>query len=149
MTLEILQKQMFKAMKNKDKIRKDTLSSLVSAVKKTAIDKKCKDNIAESLIDEVILKEKKTVQEMIDTCPAGREDLLGKYTAEMEVVKQYAPQLMTDRGEIVAMIMAITSNANIELTKSNRGTVMKTITPYFKGKADMKIVSQVVGEILE
>lgn len=56
MKLETLQTAMIAAMKNKDKTRKDTLSSLIGAVKKTAIDKMCKDNITEALVDEVILK---------------------------------------------------------------------------------------------
>lgn len=149
MTLENLQLAKVNAMKNKDNVVKDALTAMIDACQKASITPKGRVEITEQLVDEVLIKYQKTVQEMIDTCPAGREDLLGKYTAEMEVVKQYAPQLMTDRGEIVAMIMAITSNANIELTKSNRGAVMKTITPYFKGKADMKIVSQVVGEVLQ
>ena len=59
MTLEILQKEMIIAMKNKDKERKDTISSLVQAVKKFGIDNMCKDNITEEQINTVILKEKK------------------------------------------------------------------------------------------
>ena len=64
MTLEVLQKEMIAAMKAKDKIRKDTVSSLIGAVKKMAIDEKCKDNITEELVNRVILKEKKTMQDM-------------------------------------------------------------------------------------
>ena len=56
MTLEVLQKEMIAAMKNKDKLRKDTISSLIGAVKKTALDKNCRDNITEALVDEVLLK---------------------------------------------------------------------------------------------
>ena len=149
MTLENLQLAKVNAMKNKDNVVKDALTAMIDACQKASITPKGRVEITEQLVDEVLIKYQKTVQEMIDTCPADREDLLDKYIAEMKVVKAYAPQLMTDRGEIVAMIMTITSNAKIELTKSNRGTVMKTITPYFKGRADMKIVSQVVGEILE
>ena len=44
MTLEILQKEMIAAMKSKDGFRKDTISSLIAAVKKVAIDKGCRDN---------------------------------------------------------------------------------------------------------
>ena len=68
MTLEMLSKEMITAMKNKDKLRKDTISALIGAVKKAGIDKGCRDNIPESLITEVILKEQKTINEMIDTC---------------------------------------------------------------------------------
>ena len=76
MTLEKLQTAMVAAMKEKNKTRKDAISSLISAVKKAAIDKMCKDNITESLVNDVILKEKKTIQEMIDTCPLDRKQLL-------------------------------------------------------------------------
>ena len=84
---------------------------------------------------------------MIDTCPANRTDLMDKYVAEMAVVKEFAPQLMTDKGEIERAINDIL-NGEVPLTKVNKGSIMKLITPYFKGKADMKIVSQVVAEML-
>lgn len=72
MTLEILQSEMISAMKAKDKLRKDTISSLVSAVKKAGIDNKCRDNISETLVDTTLIKEQKTMQEMIDTCPSRK-----------------------------------------------------------------------------
>lgn len=73
MNFVTLHKEMIIAMKNRDKLRKDTISSLVEAVKKAAIDKKCRENIPDSLVEEVLLKEQKNMQEMIDTCPVDRE----------------------------------------------------------------------------
>ena len=49
MTLEKLQKDMIAAMKARDKERKDSISSLVSAVKKVGIDNGCRDNIPEDI----------------------------------------------------------------------------------------------------
>ena len=60
-------KDMIAAMKAKDKPRKEAISSLVSAVKKAAIDAGCRDDIKEDMVDQVILKELKTVKEQIDT----------------------------------------------------------------------------------
>ena len=57
MELQTLQKDMIAAMKAKDKVRKDAISSLVSAVKKVAIDEGCRDDIKPELVDRVILKE--------------------------------------------------------------------------------------------
>ena len=79
MTIEEMQKEMIRAMKDGKKLRKDTISSMISAIKKAAIDTKCKDNITEEFISQVILKEKKTMQEMIDTCPQDREEILEEY----------------------------------------------------------------------
>ena len=140
MTLETLQKEMIAAMKAKKKVRKDTISSIVSAVKKAAIDNKCKDNITEELVNTVILKEQKTMQEMIDTCPANRTDLLTEYKEKMTIITEFAPKLLTDPDEIKTFI----EETGIELIKANRGQIMKAL----KGKADMKIANGVVGGML-
>ena len=140
MTLETLQKEMIAAMKAKNKVRKDTISSIVSAVKKAAIDNKCKDNITEELVNTAILKEQKTMQEMIDTCPTDRTDLLTEYKEKMTIITEFAPKLLTDPDEIKTFI----EETGIELIKANRGQIMKTL----KGKADMKIANGVVGGML-
>ena len=147
MTLEKMLDAKVAAMKNGDVTTKNVLTNMIDACQKATITNKGRIEITEQLIDETLIKYQKTIQEMIDTCPAERADLLEKYQAEMEVVKLYAPQLMTDKGEIERTINDIL-NGEVPLTKANRGSIMKAITPYFKGKADMKIVSQVVAEML-
>ena len=149
MTLDILQSEMIAAMKEKNKARKDTISSLIGAVKKAAIDKKCKDNITEALVDEVILKEKKTVQEMIDTCPANRTELLAEYAERLKVIDEFAPKLITDEEEIKKIILGILKHENIEAAKSNKGQIMKVVMPQLKGKVDMKVANKVLSEILK
>ena len=141
LTLEILQAEMITAMKNKDKIRKDTISSLVQAIKKFGIDNKCKDNITNEQLSSVILKEKKTMQEMIDTCPADRTDTLAEFNARMAIINEFAPSLMDNEDAIKTFIQ----NLGIEPIKSNRGEIMKAL----KGKADMKIANQVVSQMLQ
>ena len=141
MTLDILQKEMIVAMKDHNKIRKETISSLIGAVKKAAIDKKCKDNITEELVNEVLLKEKKTMQEMIDTCPATRPEVLAEYTAKKQIIDEFAPQVITDPAKIKIMVEAI----GIDLTKKNRGKIMKVLKDNL---VDMKIANQVVGGML-
>ena len=141
LTLEILQAEMITAMKNKDKLRKDTISSLVQAIKKFGIDNKCKDNITNEQLSSVILKEKKMMQEMIDTCPADRTDTLAEFNARMAIINEFAPTLMDNEDAIKTFIQ----NLGIEPIKSNRGEIMKAL----KGKADMKIANQVVSQMLQ
>ena len=147
MTLEKMIDAKVAAMKNGNITTKNALTAMIDAVQKAAITPKGRVEITEQLTDEVLIKYQKTIQEMIDTCPADREDLLGKYHAEMEVVKIYAPQLITDPAEIAVAIHTVAPRG-VPFVKSNKGVIMKAITPYFKGKADMKIVSQVVAEML-
>ena len=86
MELEALRKDMVAAMKAKDKVTKDAVSSLISAVKKVAIDEGCRDDISGELVDRVILKELKSVKEQIDTCPESRQDLKDEYQARYDVI---------------------------------------------------------------
>ena len=145
MTLEILNREMVIAMKAHDKIRKETISALISAVKKVAIDEKCKDNITEELVDRVVLKEKKTMQEMIDTCPSERVELLEEYKTRMAIINNFAPQMMSE-DEIRKTINHLIATVD-GVEYGNKGSIMKVVSPALKGKADMKLVNQIVTEI--
>jgi len=148
MTLEKLQSEMVQALKNGNKFRKQVISELVGSVKKAAIDKNCRDNITESLVDEVLLKCKKTAQEMIDTCPADRVATLAEYKNQLEIINEFAPVLIVNEDVIRDMIKDALEKNGVEPVKKNKGVVMKTVMPMFKGKADMSIVSKVVGGML-
>ena len=143
MTLEKLQKDMIAAMKARDKERKDSISSLVSAVKKVGIDNGCRDNIPEDIVDSVILNEIKSVKEQIDTCPADRTDLLEQYKARYDVFNEYAPKLLSE--DEVRDILT-TKFADVIATK-NKGQIMKAVMAELKGKADGKVINQVVAEL--
>ena len=145
MQMEQLQKDMIAAMKAKDKPRKEAISSLVSAVKKAAIDAGCRDDIKEDMVDQVILKELKTVKEQIDTCPAEREDLKAEYQFRYDVIQEYAPSLMSEE-EIRNFIME--KFADI-VAQKNKGMIMKNLMPELKGKADGKLINQVVAKLCE
>ena len=143
MQMEQLQKDMIAAMKAKDKPRKEAVSSLVSAVKKAAIDAGCRDDIKEDMVDQVILKELKTVKEQIDTCPAEREDLKAEYQFRYDVISEYAPKQMS-ADEVKAYIKE--KFADVLATKS-KGAIMKAVMADMKGKADGKVINQTVAEL--
>lgn len=146
MTLEVLNKEMITAWKAKDMLRKDTISGLIGNIKTAAINEKCRNNIPEALVDKVLLKEQKTMQEMIDTCPVDRVETLAEYKKKMEIVKEFAPQLITDEEEIKKKIYHILAVTDIQ--KDGKSAVMKAVMPKLKGKVDMKIANKVLSEIL-
>ena len=143
MTLEALRKDMVAAMKAKDKTTKDAVSSLVSAVKKAAIDEGCREDVPEALVDRVILKEMKTVKEQIDSCPAERTDLLAEYQQRYDIMSEYAPAMLSEE-EVLKILTE--KFADVIATK-NKGQIMKTVMPELKGKADGKLIGQVVAEL--
>ncbi len=143
MNIEILRKDMVAAMKAKDKVTKDAISSLIAAIKKVAIDEGVRDDIPEDLVDRVILKELKSVKEQIDTCPAEREELLSEYKAAYSVVERYAPKQMSET-EIRELIL--TKFADV-LAGKNKGLIMKSVMGELKGKADGKLISAIVADL--
>ena len=149
MTLDVLQKAKIEAIKNKNPMYKEAVSAMIDAVQKASITPKGRIEITEQLIDEVLIKYQKTIQEMIDTCPVDRVATLAEYKNQLEIISEFAPVLMVDETVIYQMILGAMVENQIEAVKKNKGMVMKTIMPMFKGKADMKIVNKVVGEILK
>ncbi len=145
MQMEQLQKDMIAAMKARDKVRKNAISSLVSAAKKAAIDEGCRDNIPEELVNRIIMKEIKTVKEQIDSCPDSRQDLKDEYQVRYDIFREYAPSMMSE-AEVEAYIQEKFTDV---LATKNKGMIMKSVMPELKGKADGKVINQVVAKLCQ
>lgn len=138
-----LQQALIAAMKARDNDRKQAISNLVSAVKKSAIDAGCRDNISDEMTDQAILKEIKSVKEQIDTCPAARTDLLEEYTTRYNIMSEFAPKQMS-ADEVKAYLEEHFSEV---LATKNKGMIMKAVMADLKGKADGKVINQMVAEL--
>ncbi len=145
MDFQTLQKDMMQAMKDHNKTRKDSISVLVSAAKKLAIDSGCRENIPDEMVDQAILKEVKSVREQIDSCPASREDLLNEYKERLAVIEEYAPKMLS--AEEVEKVIT-EKFADVVATK-NKGMIMKPVMGELKGKADGKIINEVVAKLCQ
>lgn len=143
MTIEKLRQDMVAAMKAKDKVTKDAVSSIIAAVKKVAIDEGVRDDIPESLVDKVILKELKSIKEQIDSCPDERVELKAEYTATYSIVEKYAPKVLSE-DEIREII---TTKFSDVLATKKKGLVMRAAMGELNGKADGKIINQIVSEL--
>lgn len=132
---------MVAAMKAKDKDTKDTLSSLLAALKNKAIDKRA--DLTEEEEIQVIMKELKQTKETLEMTPADRTDIIEECQKRLAVLEQYAPKLM-DEAEIKAVIEATLAEVGIEApTGKDKGKIMKVLMPKVKGKADGKLVNQI------
>ena len=147
MTLNQLQNEMIAAMKSGDKFRKGVISIVIARIKNTAIDQGCRDNIPEIMVDAELLKAKKITEEMIATCPESRADLLEDYKKQLAIICEFAPSLIADEAKIREMILDVVNN-EYELTKANKGKIMKIVMPVLRGKVDMGIANKVIGEML-
>lgn len=141
MKIEQLQSILIQAMKEKNKVKKTVIADMVACAKNMAIEKGCKDNITEEIVDAAILKSKKICQEQIDTCPTNRPDILETYKAYMTYIDELAPKMMSEE-EVREAVQDILTEAGPE----NKGAAMKLIMPALKGKADGKMINKIVSE---
>ena len=137
---------MMAAMKAKDKERKDALSALLTALKNKAIDKRA--DLTEEEETQVILKEIKQTKETIEMTPADRTDILTECNSRLAVLEEYAPKMM-DEAEIKAVVSEVLTSLGLDApTAKEKGKIMKELMPKVKGKADGKLVSEVVASFL-
>lgn len=140
--IDTVRAAMMQAMKDKDKVRKDALSLLLSALKNKAIDKRA--DLTEEEENAVIFREIKQAQETIDTTPADRVQTIEEAKLRMSVYSEFVPKLMGE-NEIREMIAAVLAELDLEKpTAKDKGRIMKTLMPRVKGKADGGLVNQVL-----
>lgn len=145
MTIEKLNEMIHSSLKIGATLQVEVLRSVLAAVKKASIDERCE--ITEELVDKMLLKEQKIMQEMIDTCPASRKDLLEEYEAKKDIIDFFAPTIVTNIAEVRYMVEQILVEAEIDLKSANKGQVMKIVMPKIKGKVDMKVANQCITEL--
>lgn len=140
--IDEVRKAMVTAMKAGDKERKESLSMLLSALKNKAIDKR--EDLTEAEENEVVLKEIKQTKETLELTPADRTDIIEECKKRLAVLEAYAPKMM-DEDEIEAVIQATLAELGIDApTGKDKGRIMKTLMPKVKGKADGKLVNQLL-----
>ena len=123
--------------------RKDALSLLLSALKKKQIDKHA--DLTEEEENEIVYKEIKEAQETIDTTPASRADIIEECKFTISVYSEFAPARM-DEAQIKAIIADVLKELGIEQPEAkDKGRIMKTLMPLVKGKADGKLVNDLIS----
>lgn len=141
-----VRKAMVEAMKAKDKETKDTLSMLLAALKNKAIDKRA--DLTEEEEVQVVLKEIKQTKESLEMTPADRTELIEEFKSRIAVLEQFAPKMM-DADEIKAIIAGVLADLGIDApTAKDKGKIMKELMPKVKGKADGKLVNEIVGSFM-
>ena len=144
--IEKVRTDMIQALKDGDKEKKTTLSLLVAALDKGAKEKKAP--LTEDEENQIVLKMVKQIQETIDACPEERQDIKDKAEKELQAISVYAPKMMS--AEDIATVFAeVLCELGIEdPTPKDKGAIMKVLMPRVKGKADGKLVNEMIQAYL-
>jgi uncharacterized protein len=156
------------AMRAGDEVRKTTLRQLLAGLRQARLDKRTaaaralgagselsaaqlstldQVDIDDSDAIAVLQKEAKAHRESIaDAAKASRDDLVAANEAELRLIEAYLPQQLS-RVEIKVLAQAAIAEAGVTDIKQ-LGAVMKVLTPRTKGRADGRLVNEVVRELL-
>lgn len=146
MKWEALQNLKVASMKSGDKARVKVLNDIIVLVQKEQTKGKTKLEATEEMINTCAMKAQKTLEEMVETCPKtdAYAELLADYQEQLAIVKEYAPQMITDVETIQFMIVEII-NGDFAMTPANKGLAMKKVMPALKTKnCDMKVAQAVL-----
>ncbi len=142
-----LTEDMKQAMKDKEagKLRLSVIRMVRAAIKNVEIDTKAE--LAEEDVIAIVAKEVKMRRDSMEEFKKGqRDDLVDQLEQEIEVLLPYLPQQLTEAEvrEIVTEAVAIAGATS----SKDMGKVMAVLMPKVKGRADGKLVNNIVRELL-
>jgi len=140
-----IQEDLKAAMKSGDTQRKDALRMLAAAIKQVEIDSRAEPS--EEQVYGILMSEAKKRRDSIDEArKAGRNDIADHEQMELGLIESYLPQQLT-RAELEAEAQKAIAESGAKSAKE-MGNVMKVLMPRVKGRADGKLVNEVVRSLL-
>ena len=141
MLKEQLMEDFKNAMKEKHELKKNTIMMVRSAI--LQVEKDTQKELSENEIVEIISKElKKRKESVADIEKSGREDLLANINEEIAIIKAYLPEELS-REEIEKIIVDTIAELGAN-TMKDMGKVMQAVKPKMAGRADNKLVNEIV-----
>jgi len=143
MLMDKIAADMKEAMRAKDAARLSTLRLLKSAVEYHKIEKK-QEQLTDADVTAVIKKQIKQRQDSIEGFEkGGRADLVEKEKAELVVLKSYLPEELS-QSQVEEVVKATIAELGAT-AKTDMGKVMKAVQAKLAGRADNRLVSQIVS----
>ena len=133
------------AMRERDEMRKTTIRGALAALKNAQVAKNASLEPDEEIA--VLSKETKQLKDaIVEFERGGRDDLVADASAQIEILQAYLPQALS-RDEVVELAGAAIAETGASSPKE-MGQGMRVLMPRVRGRADGRMVSQIVQELL-
>ena len=141
-----LQEDLKSSMKNKDTNKKSVITLIRASIKQYEVDNRVE--LGDEEITDLIAKQLKQTRDSRDEfAKAGREDLVEKADAEIEILKEYLPQQLSEE-ELNEIVISTISEVGATSMKDMKN-IMSSIMPKVKGRADGKLINELVRKNLQ
>lgn len=141
-----LQEDLKSSMKNKDNTRKSVVTLIRASIKQYEVDNRVELGDAE-ITDLMAKLLKQTRDSLGDFKKANRDDLVSQAEAEIEVLKEYLPQQLSEE-ELNEIVISTISEVGATSMKDMK-KIMSSIMPKVKGRADGKLINELVRKNLQ
>ena len=143
---EKLQEDLKSSMKNKDTVRKSVVTLIRASIKQYEVDNRVELG-GDEIIDIISKQLKQRNDALEEFAKANREDLVKETESEIEVLKEYLPQQLSEE-ELNEIVKSTISEVGATSMK-DMGKIMAAIKPKTKGRADGKLINKLVKANLQ
>ena len=148
MTIEMLEQERNLARKNGNSERLLVLNDIIAKARAKETAGKKKIELTEQLVNDSLVEYRKMLKDGIKQMPEGHA-VRAMYEEQLNILSEFCPAVLEDEIQIKNLITKVLYEQNIEVSRKNRGRMMKTLMPALRAEyTDMDIAMPIIESMI-
>lgn len=148
MTIEMLEQERNLARKNGNSERLLVLNDIIAKARAKETAGKKKIELTEQLVNDSLVEYRKMLKDGIKQMPEGHA-VRAMYEEQLEILSEFCPAVLEDENQIKNLITKVLHEQNIEVSRKNRGRIMKALMPALRAEyTDMDIAMPIIESMI-
>ena len=148
MTIEMLEQERNLARKNGNSERLLVLNDIIAKARARETAGKKKVELTEQLVNDSLVEYRKMLKDGIKQMPEGHA-VRAMYEEQLEILSEFCPTVLEDEIKIENLITKVLHEQNIEVSRKNRGRMMKALIPALRAEyTDMDIAMPIIESMI-
>ena len=148
MTIEMLEQERNLARKNGNSERLLVLNDIIAKARAKETAGKKKIELTEQLVNDSLIEYRKMLKDGIKQMPEGHA-VRAMYEEQLEILSEFCPTVLEDENKIKNLITKVLHEQNIEISRKNRGRIMKALIPALRAEyTDMNIAMPIIESMI-
>ena len=144
MTIEMLEQERNLARKNGNSERLLVLNDIIAKARAKETAGKKKIELTEQLVNDSLVEYRKMLKDGIKQMPEGHA-VRAMYEEQLEILSEFCPTVLEDEIQIENLITKVLYEQNIEISRKNKGRMMKALMPALRAEyADMDVAMPII-----
>ena len=148
MTIKMLEQERNFARKNGNSKRLLVLNDIIAKARAKETAGKKKIELTEQLVNDSLVEYRKMLKDGIKQMPEGHA-VRAMYEEQLEILSEFCPTVLEDENKIKNLITKVLHEQNIEISRKNRGRMMKALIPALRAEyTDMDIAMPIIESMI-